>query len=325
MANIEGKKNLNDLLRAGGYDDDIGSPFSQNLAEAPKVVQKRISALKKYQLENIQLESKFYQRVHELEKEYQPLFDAINAKRAAIVSGEYEPSESECTLPVIHGLSPENLEKLATDAADDQVSGVPKFWYHCLNNTAQISDMIKEYDAPILEHLTDITVEIHDNPTGFSLHFLFSPNEYFTNNKLTKYYTLDILPDDSNPFEYDGPTVNSCTGTVIDWKDGKNVTQKIVKKKQKKGSAAGRFITKTVQNDSFFNYFDPSEKTISEDMDPETAESLRNDFEVGQIIRDQLIPRAVLFYTGEAAEDEDAFDDFGDEGESDEESDHDHE
>lgn len=30
-----------------------------------------------------------------------------------------------------------------------------------------------------------------------------------------------------------------------------NVTQKVVKKKQKKGSGAGRFITKSVKTDSF--------------------------------------------------------------------------
>ena len=38
-----------------------------------------------------------------------------------------------------------------------------------------------------------------------------------------------------------------------------------------------------------------------------TAETLRNDFEIGQLIRDQVISHAVLFFTGEAADD---FDDF---------------
>lgn len=36
----------------------------------------------------------------------------------------------------------------------------------------------------------------------------------------------------------------SCT---IEWNDGKNVTQKVMKKKQKKGDNAGRYVTKTVR------------------------------------------------------------------------------
>lgn len=44
----------------------------------------------------------------------------------------------------------------------------------------------------------------------------------------------------------------------IDWKKGKNVTVKTIKKKQKhKGRGTTRTVTKTVQNDSFFNFFNP--------------------------------------------------------------------
>ena len=45
---------------------------------------------------------------------------------------------------------------------------------------------------------------------------------------------------------------------VIDWKKGKNVTVKTIKKKQKhKGRGTVRTITKQVPNDSFFNFFSP--------------------------------------------------------------------
>ena len=44
----------------------------------------------------------------------------------------------------------------------------------------------------------------------------------------------------------------------ITWNKGKNVTVKVVKKKQKhKGRGITRTVTKTVQNDSFFNFFSP--------------------------------------------------------------------
>lgn len=49
----------------------------------------------------------------------------------------------------------------------------------------------------------------------------------------------------------------SCT---IAWTKGKNVTLKTIKKKQKhKGRGTVRTVTKTVPNDSFFNFFTPPE------------------------------------------------------------------
>ena len=49
--------------------------------------------------------------------------------------------------------------------------------------------------------------------------------------------------------------LSRCT---IDWKKGKNVTVKTIKKKQKhKGRGTVRTITKQVPNDSFFNFFSP--------------------------------------------------------------------
>ena len=48
--------------------------------------------------------------------------------------------------------------------------------------------------------------------------------------------------------------------STIDWKQGKNITVKVIKKVQKhKGRGTKRTVTKTVQNDSFFNFFSPPE------------------------------------------------------------------
>lgn len=55
--------------------------------------------------------------------------------------------------------------------------------------------------------------------------------------------------------------INLCRCT-IDWTKGKNVTLKTIKKKQKhKGRGTVRTVTKTVPNDSFFNFFSPPEGT----------------------------------------------------------------
>ena len=58
---------------------------------------------------------------------------------------------------------------------------------------------------------------------------------------------------------------------------------------------------KTVKNDSFFNFFDPP--SIPEDpeaeVDGETQELLTADFELGHYIRERIVPRAVLYFTGD--------------------------
>jgi len=43
--------------------------------------------------------------------------------------------------------------------------------------------------------------------------------------------------------------IEKCEGTVIDWKEGRDVTKKKIKKKSKnkKGGAKGATVTKTVE------------------------------------------------------------------------------
>ncbi|CAB4037213.1 nucleosome assembly 1-like 1 [Paramuricea clavata] len=104
---------------------------------------------------------------------------------------------------------------------------------------------------------------------------------------------------------------------MIDWKKGKNVTVKVIKKKQKhKGKGQAKYVNKTVKNDSFFNFFAPPEVPEDGDMDEETEQLLEADFEIGHFFRERLIPKAVLFFTGEAMDDE--FDEEEEEEEDDE-------
>lgn len=64
-------------------------------------------------------------------------------------------------------------------------------------------------------------------------------------------------------------------------------------------SGSVRTVTKQVQNDSFFNFFNPpSIPENEEDLDPDVQELLTSDFEIGHYIRERIVPRAVLFFTG---------------------------
>ena len=84
-----------------------------------------------------------------------------------------------------------------------------------------------------------------EDKDDFTLKFSFAPNEYFTNEVLSKEINFN---DKNEP--------KKSKGSVIDWKDGKNITVKKVTKKQKnKKTGATRAVTKDVEAESFFNFF----------------------------------------------------------------------
>lgn len=166
--------------------------------------------------------------------------------------------------------------------------------------------MVQEHDEPILKHLTDIKLQFKEDPMGFILEFYFEQNEYFTNTVLTKEYSMKCAPEADDPFSFEGPEIFKSKGCTIDWKEGKNVTLKTVKKRKKhKTRGVVKTVQKTVQNESFFNFFSPPAMPNEEsEIDDETFETLTNDFEVGHYIRERIVPRAVLYFTGEGLSDE---------------------
>jgi len=299
----------------------------------PAVVQSRIKALKNLQLETIKAECEYYKEVHKLDVKYQKMYDEINKRRTNIISGAYEPSGAE-----IEWKDPEEeesdtdivsngVDKLKLDM-DENTKGIPKFWMHTLKNANSDSmmELVEDHDEPVLEYLSDITVKLnHPANNGFTLFFHFNENPYFNNTVLTKEYTLREDPDPEAPLEFDGPEIISCTGCTINWKEGKDVTKsiaKVKKLKSRKGKQSPeKDVTKEVKVDSFFNFFSPPqipEDGKEDEMSDEDRATLAVDFDVGFAIKEKLIPRAVLYYTGEAFEDDDEdFEDCETEEESD--------
>ncbi|XP_017789056.1 PREDICTED: nucleosome assembly protein 1-like 1 isoform X2 [Habropoda laboriosa] len=290
----------------------------QNL---PVPVKRRIKALKQLQLVTTNIEAKFYEEVHTLECVYYNLCAPLYEKRSEIVSGIYEPTDEQCVWESDEeeeGLTndlktkvnlEDDKEQKKEEGETEDVKGIPDFWLTIFKNVGTLADMVQEHDEPILKHLYDIKVIfLKSNPMGFVLEFHFEPNEYFSNSVLTKEYIMKCTPEKNDPFSFEGPEIYKCKGCVIDWKKGKNVTVKTIKKNQKhKSRGSIRTVTKTVRNDSFFNFFSPP--VVPEDaeaeLDDETQALLTSDFEIGHYIRERIVPRAVLYYTGEGLEDED--------------------
>jgi len=304
------------------------------VASLPAPVRRRIKALKKLQLEATKIEAKFYEEVHQLECKYHELYTPIYKKRTEITKGDHEPTDVEAEWPSDsededEGLSEEVKEKAKLDDNKNaDVKGIPSFWLTIFKNVEMLAEMVQEADEPVLEALTDITVTFSEKePMGFTLHFHFGANQYFTNTVLTKQYEMKCEPQEDDPFSFEGPEIFKCTGCPIEWNKGKNLTIKQVKKKQKhKSKGSVRTITKQVKADSFFNFFDPP--AVPDDpnaeVDEDTQALLTADFEIGHYIRERIVPRAVLFFTGEALEDEsDCEEEESDEDDEDDNSDND--
>lgn len=308
----------------------------------PKSVRRRIRALKRLQAETNKIESKFYEEVHELERKYSVQYAPFYQRRREIVTAHTEPSDAECEWPSDEEdeLADELKEKAKIEEItegkegeaevkkpDESTKGIPEFWLTTFKNVEMLAEMIQDHDEPILKHLQDVELKINEN-TGFTLSFVFEPNDYFTNAVLTKEYLIRFSVEEDNPLGYEGPDIIKCKGCTIDWKKGKNVTVKVVKKVQKhKGRGTKRTVTKTVQADSFFNFFSPPQVEDDEELDDEMQALLTADFEIGHFFRENLVPRAILYFTGEALDEDDDYDPEGEEeeneGEEEEEDDDD--
>lgn len=326
----------------------VGAP-SGYIESLPPVVKDRIAALKAVQAQHAALESQFQMELLELEKKYFAKYTPLYERRAEIVNGRAEPTEVEIKegkeieeaekeeLGTIDEEDEENEEaeaegKTASAAKDVDMKGVPEFWLTALKNLGPVAETIVERDDEALAYLTDIRMEYLDKP-GFSLVFEFDENPFFANKTLTKSYYYQEEPGYGGDFIYD-----RAEGTDIEWKSADtNLCARVEKRKQRnKHTKATRTVEKLIPTDSFFNFFDPphapstEEEEDEESMDPELEERLEHDYQLGEEIKEKLIPRAVDWFTGAALAyeglddefDEEDFED-SDEDDSDEDSDED--
>jgi len=203
---------------------------------------------------------------------------------------------------------------------------------------------------PVLEYLADIEKEhleeTDDGIRGFGLKFHFVENPYFTNTVLAKEYKMAT----ANP--YCGQMeVKEITCTQIDWKEGQDVTVAKVAAKKVKGGGAKKAKQKKEKEQprpSFFRDFfrtlspqmplaeDARQRALciaeaegqeAEDIEEEeelVAYLMESDHDLGTALRDNIIPFAVRWYTGEATPDM-CFGDDDDDDEDEEEEDDDEE
>ncbi|EDW38834.1 GL13720 [Drosophila persimilis] len=141
---------------------------------------------------------------------------------------------------------------------------VTNFWLRVLK--ASYTEFISKKDEKILAYLTDIRTKLHSAPVvKFEVQFHFDKNEYFSNDVLVKTYYLNCQPDSDDPLSYDGAEIYKTEGCKINWKQPKDHMKQWIL------------------------------------MIQPTA-ILQNDFELGFYLKERVIPKAIIFFTGEIAD-----------------------
>lgn len=186
--------------------------------------------------------------------------------------------------------------------------GVNDFWARAVRNCDIVWSNVTEKDAVCMEYLEDLWCENITkksegdlNAGSYILHFKFRDNPFFTNTELTKTYAMGGDSYDDFP---------EARGCDINWKAGKNLTVKIFRKKSKKG----KVIVKQEPTDSIFNFFNPPDGlSDDDDMASDIENVVEADVELGEAIRNDLIPRALYYYLDLEEDSEDEDDDGDDE------------
>ncbi|GAB7360209.1 hypothetical protein MBLNU230_g7970t1 [Neophaeotheca triangularis] len=307
------------------------SGYVENL---PPQVRKRVAGLKGVQKEHAKLEAEFQEAVLDLEKQFFKKFTPLYEKRSKIVNGHADPSEQEIEAGEEDEEDDEEEEaekkpEQKEEQAATDLKGIPEFWLSAMKNSS-LAETITERDEEALKHLTDIRMEYLDRP-GFRLIFQFEDNDFFTNKELKKTYYYQEENGYGGDFIYD-----HAEGDKIEWKADKDLTTRVESKKQRnKNTKQTRIVRKSIPTPSFFDFFNPASPPQDEDdeVDEDIEAKLELDYQLGEDIKEKLIPRAIDWFTGEALRfeqdlddfEEDEFEDEDDEDDEDEDRDEDDE
>ncbi|CAG8544303.1 11311_t:CDS:2 [Paraglomus brasilianum] len=135
---------------------------------------------------------------------------------------------------------------------------IPKFWPQTLAKHVLIAQYLQSDDYEIIQYLTDLFVEKHEEKLDdYKIFLHFSTNPFFKNTELVKEYYLDDKGD-------------YCTkSTPIEWHEGKDITQK-----------SGNSSEEESDDISFFAWFTSKQTLANEGWD------------LGKVISEEIFPKA---------------------------------
>lgn len=303
-------------------DNNEGEDITNVMDGLPDYVIHRVDKLKQLDQKREEFMSDYLKERATLEAKYQAMCDTLYSERAQIVKGEKDIDGQQ--MQITDEMGPmnkaekksENAMDIATEQIgsltvgsnneqDNHSKGIPQFWVCAMGHMESIGSLLEEEDIDCLEYLQDITCVDDADGKGFTLKFWFKPNPYFENAELTKKYEVPNL------LMGDEPVLKNVKGCEIRWKPDRSLTFEIMKKKQKgKGKHAGqvRTVLKQERKESFFHWFQPPVMPALEDMNEELAlkleEMFEQDFDVAQAFRQNIVPKAVQWFTGEIVQED---------------------
>jgi len=249
----------------------------------PASVQARFKVLHMLSDERSKINDEFEKEIKALEEKFREKKKPLLELRNKVVLGEvtdfteqipsYDANLKEVTT-IVAGIVKTQKEKDADeDEAKDhkptdtahlkEVAGVPDFWHVAVLNNPMMLQYIREKDREVLPCLKNVVSTETSDPKTLTIDLTWDTekNDFFTNEKLTLKVIFKEGADDE---------VAECEGTLIEWKDGKDLSKKKIKKKQKnKKTGETRTIVKSVPSESFFNCFENRKAPESKDKDDE--------------------------------------------------------
>ena len=323
-------------------EDDMDSEYERRMNDAeyskkfvealPLDVQQRVKALQALQQKKNEIHQDYLNELLKLQQKYESDFEPLLNYRRSIIEGNIEPDEAA----VQSGYPKEHFQYVSlTDGERTNAKGIPDFWLKVLKQSSIIRTNISPRDEEALSYLVDIRYKTSQkNPSaGFTLFFEFGENPFFTEKVLTKeYIKKPCVPNGIGEWY-----LADILGSTITWKnDEMNLTMESTRKKQRsKKTKEIRYVTVFEPCQSFFSFFkapkfpdsmkapceasactksccpthEEKEDDDEEYEDEELEDLIDEDYEIGSIIKEKIILRAVDYFTGET----DSGSDFDDE------------
>ncbi len=273
---------------ANDKDEEDDEPITEGL---PPYMKLRVEKLKEIHQERETLMTQYLEERALLEQKYEKLSQPFFDKRKEVVDGKMDARIAKDD---------------ETDNNDEEKdAGIPQFWACAIHQMPVTQGMVAETDLECLAGIKDIRCVGHKNGEGFLLEFEFGPNDFFENEVLTKGY------DVPNLLLADEPILKNVEGCEIRWKENKCLTHKKISKIQRgtgKNAGQTRTVTKTVRQESFFHFFTPpkmpSLEAASEEEVMNLEQAFDEDYDVAQAFRSHIVPKAVMWFAGDAMEQE---------------------
>lgn len=212
----------------------------------------------------------FLQKLNEKRSEMQ---DQTYEKEYLLLKHKYELQYAEILKEISKIIKGEsNLENNAKE------KGISDYWLKALDNSFSVYFKINDQDKKILIHLKDLRINYFDDMVSYKLEFVFSENEYFSNQILSKTYFYDSKSQKCTKIE----------ASVINWKGDDKIPNKIIKKVGKSKAIKSKSNNTTTIVETFFDFFKSESDLVDDQVENEE----------GRFFIEDLIPYSMEYYLG---------------------------